>query len=86
MSDGRRKTAPEETCKRPDRHVPSIVCGFPLPCMWHTVTIDLTEQPPCVCKPVTAHVSPTSMKRIDDIASALAEPCVDVCPSCGRPR
>lgn len=27
-------------CNKPDRHVPTIKCGHPLPCPWHTVIID----------------------------------------------
>jgi hypothetical protein len=28
------------TCKHPDRDVPKLVCGYPLPCPHHTVVID----------------------------------------------
>jgi hypothetical protein len=28
------------TCTKPDHDVPSIICGYPLPCPWHTVVID----------------------------------------------
>ncbi len=27
-------------CQRPDRDVPGIVCGYPLPCPHHTVFVD----------------------------------------------
>ncbi|VVB55213.1 Uncharacterised protein [uncultured archaeon] len=27
------------TCNQPDRDVPGIICGYPLPCPHHTVTI-----------------------------------------------
>ncbi len=27
-------------CERPDRHVPKLMCGHPLPCPHHTVVID----------------------------------------------
>ena len=30
-------------CNKPDRHVPKLICGHPLPCPFHTITIDLTE-------------------------------------------
>lgn len=27
-------------CNKPDRDVPRMKCGYPLPCPWHTATID----------------------------------------------
>lgn len=27
-------------CERPDRDVPSIKCGYPLPCPWHTAILE----------------------------------------------
>lgn len=41
-------------CKRPDRDVGGLICGHPLPCPWHTVTIDTTATPPTVTIPATA--------------------------------
>lgn len=31
------------TCKRPDRHVPGIVCGYPIPCPHHTIVLNENE-------------------------------------------
>ena len=28
-------------CDKPDRDVPKLKCGYPLPCPFHTVVIDL---------------------------------------------
>lgn len=28
-------------CKAPDRDVPSMVCGYPLPCPHHTIELDV---------------------------------------------
>jgi len=28
------------TCKQSDRDVPGLVCGYPLPCPYHTIIID----------------------------------------------
>jgi hypothetical protein len=28
------------TCTKPDRDVPKVVCGYPIPCPYHTVVID----------------------------------------------
>ena len=40
-------------CERPDRDVPELICGRPLPCPWHTVTIDAGADPPTVTIPAT---------------------------------
>jgi len=32
-------------CKKPDKDVPGIICGYSLPCPYHTVTIDLGAKP-----------------------------------------
>jgi hypothetical protein len=29
----------ETHCRAPDRDVPGIKCGYPLPCPWHTVVV-----------------------------------------------
>ena len=41
-------------CERPDRDVPGIVCGHPLPCPYHTATIDVTGAVPTVTIPVAS--------------------------------
>lgn len=28
-------------CKHPDRHVPKLVCGYPMPCPHHTAVLDV---------------------------------------------
>lgn len=30
-------------CKQPDRHVPGIECGYPIPCPYHTIIITEEE-------------------------------------------
>lgn len=44
-------------CRRPDRDCPGLRCGHPLPCPWHTVTIDVGKTPPSVEEPVTAWIN-----------------------------
>lgn len=56
-------------CRRPDREVPALVCGYPLPCPWHTVTIDLCGPVPLVTMPVTARKR--LIKQLSRIAEAL---------------
>lgn len=41
-------------CQRPDRDVNELICGYPLPCPWHTVVIDTRSTPPTVTIPATA--------------------------------
>lgn len=32
-------------CEKPDRHEPRLVCGYPMPCPWHTYVVNVaTEQ------------------------------------------
>lgn len=40
-------------CQKPDRDVPETICGYPLPCPWHTVTIHADKSPPTVEVPAT---------------------------------
>lgn len=47
-------------CDRPDRDVPGLKCGHPLPCPYHTVTIDTTAEPVAtITIPATASVEDT---------------------------
>lgn len=40
-------------CKQPDRDAGELICGVPLPCPWHTVTIDTRSVPPTITIPAT---------------------------------
>lgn len=60
-------------CKRPDRDVRGLVCGYPLPCPWHTVSIDLTTTPAQVAEPITAKLKLRDRRRLLEIADALSE-------------
>ena len=61
------------TCKRPDRHVATLICGYPLPCPWHTVVLDMTLEPPTLNEPVSANVSAKARRKLKEIANALCE-------------
>ena len=37
------KMREKRLCVCPDRHEPSMLCGYPLPCPHHTVEIDFKE-------------------------------------------
>jgi len=60
-------------CQRPDRDVPGIICGYPLPCPFHTVVIDESGVVPTVTIPVTQvpRIKPKTLKRLKTIAKAL---------------
>ena len=57
------------TCQRPDRHVPKLVCGCPLPCPWHTAIID-TEEPATLTMPVKA-IGLRAAARLHQLAADL---------------
>ncbi len=63
-------------CKRPDRDVPGIICGFPLPCPYHTATIDMTTEPPTVKVPIIPDapgLKPKTLRQLKKIAQVLTE-------------
>lgn len=56
------------TCKQPDRDVPALVCGYPIPCPHHTIVIEdgtVTVPPAALARGVEAAL---------DVAAVLAEP------------
>jgi len=62
------------TCNKPDRDVPGIICGHPLPCPWHTVTIHTDKTPPTVEVPATAIpevVDQDKLELLKDIGRAI---------------
>ncbi len=61
-------------CKHPDRDIPKIVCGYPLPCPWHTVIIDLSEQPHKVVIPLANKRALAKADTIIDVGNALIVP------------
>lgn len=62
-------------CRQPDRDVPELVCDWPLPCPWHTVTIDTTAHPPELRMPLTAEraIRPKMRKILKEIGQTIAE-------------
>jgi len=51
-------------CKHADRHYPKLRCGYPLPCPFHTATIE----DGAVFQPVTLKLEKTHIRRLLDIA------------------
>jgi hypothetical protein len=59
------------TCHQPDRDAPKLVCGYPLPCPYHTATLDLGAKPvPTVTVPITSDAA-GHLGRLGDITVAL---------------
>lgn len=61
---------PSRICQRPDHEVSELVCGYPLPCPWHTVVIDMKPTPPTVTIPATAapQINPKMIGLLKSIA------------------
>ena len=62
-------------CRRPDRHVPESICGYPLPCPWHTAIIDTTCDPATVTVPVTSEPAhnPALLGKLKEIARIIKD-------------
>lgn len=54
-------------CKQPDRDAPRMRCGYPLPCPWHTATIDVAVQ----TVTVPSHGDPLAVMRLREIGRIL---------------
>lgn len=69
-------------CKRPDHDTPELTCGWPLPCPWHTVTIDTTLDPPVINIPVThpKAVRPPMLALLKEIANSIKSETIRVEP------
>ena len=62
-----------DTCSNPDRHNVKLMCGYPLPCIYHTATIHPDKEPPTVEIPITAHRALGSRQLLADIADVLSQ-------------
>ncbi len=64
-------------CKRPDRDAPGIICGHPLPCPYHAITLDTTKPVPTVTFPMTFSHAPVVTRKalatLKDISLAIHE-------------
>lgn len=57
-------------CKQPDRDQPRIECGYPLPCPFHTVVIDVASN--TVGEPIGGQsMSPPQRRRVHEVAGSL---------------
>lgn len=65
----------QTTCRRGDRDFPEMICGYPLPCPWHTVILNLKPNPPTITIPATMSkaVDPVVLNKLKKIAAVLKE-------------
>ena len=66
----------EQFCQKPDRDVPGIVCGYPLPCPHHTVILDKNEIGEAQVRvPASGvpQISPKDLEMLKDISRAIHE-------------
>jgi hypothetical protein len=63
------------SCRHPDRDNPKILCGYPLPCPWHTAVIHADRDPPTVEIPIHSDAlrSP-ARERVGEVARVLTMP------------
>jgi hypothetical protein len=50
-------------CRQPDHDNAKLVCGYPLPCPWHTVVIDTNVTPPTLTIPITSDAARNMIAR-----------------------
>jgi len=60
-------------CTNPDRHNPELICGYPLPCPYHTVVIEVESDPPRIIIPATIPkaADPEILNKLKEIAGIL---------------
>ncbi len=64
-------------CDKPDRDFPpghryygKIKCGYPLPCPYHTIVIDMTDAPTTTIPP-NANIDKNTREKISEIVNVL---------------
>jgi hypothetical protein len=59
------------TCRHPDRDQPKMMCGYPLPCPYHTAVIR-DGDPPTVTIPVTSDAMKSpARERLGSVARVV---------------
>jgi len=70
-----RKKQYEGFCTHPDWQCPELICGYPLPCPYHTVIIETESDPPMIKIPATIPQAfePKLLDKLKKIANVLKE-------------
>lgn len=58
-------------CQKPDRHVPKLTCGYPLPCPYHTVIVDGKKLLGGPLKKKKHRLTETQLKILTNISEGL---------------
>ena len=58
-------------CQAPDRDMPKLKCGHPLPCPYHTAIVDVSSDPAEVRIPITARAALRNRHHLEDVAAVL---------------
>lgn len=58
---------PPKMCNQPDRDVPKIKCGYPLPCPYHTVVVEEGY----VKVPEKAKIGRRELQKLHEIAKVI---------------
>jgi hypothetical protein len=66
-------------CNKPDRDVPGMVCGYPLPCPFHTIVMHLDADRTSIEAPACANVSDAVKAHLLDIGDAIGAEDEDEC-------
>ncbi len=61
------------TCRQPDRDFSRMLCGYPLPCPYHTAILDTTTKPPEVRIPVTATGALESRRILAEVLETITK-------------
>lgn len=58
-------------CKHPDRDVPGLVCGHPMPCPYHTIIVDVESKQITIPEAMQKKVKPKTIRRLKRIAKTI---------------
>ena len=58
-------------CNQPDRDVPGIKCGYPLPCPHHTAIMEVGEEAAVITIPKHGSAARRGIKRLKQVVRAL---------------
>lgn len=61
------------TCKQKDHDGFDTICGFPIPCPYHTVIMDLSSKPPQLRIPVTAESALSKKDELKELTFIISK-------------
>jgi len=60
-------------CDNPDHDFHRLVCGYPLPCLWHTAMIHTNKDPVTIEIPITAKRALRSRQFLAEVVDIVKE-------------